>query len=55
MKATKAKYEEYLSEIGQTLSPDEFIIGGKKRNGPYGTMLRKYDPIAFQVGFNEWK
>ena len=22
---------------------------------PYGTALRKYDPIAFNVGFDEWE
>ena len=48
-------YEEYLNEIGEGLDEDEFIIGGKKRNMPYGTALRKYDPIAFNVGFDEWE
>lgn len=48
-------YEEYLNEIGEDLDEDEFIIGGKKRNMPYGTALRKYDPIAFNVGFDEWE
>ena len=52
---TKKEYEIYLNSIGASLSPEEFIIGGKFRRGKYGTMLRKYDPIAFEVGFNEWK
>lgn len=54
-KGTKKQYEEYLNEIGEGLSEEEFIIGGKMRNGKYGTMLKKYDPIAFNVGYNEWK
>ena len=54
-KGTKKQYEEYLNEIGEVLSEEEFIIGGKMRNGKYGTMLKKYDPIAFNVGYNEWK
>lgn len=48
-------YEEYLNEIGEDLDEDEFIIGGEKRNMPYGTALRQYDPIAFNVGFDEWE
>ena len=52
---TKKEYEIYLNSIGASLSQEEFIIGGKFRRGKYGTMLRKYDPIAFEVGFNEWK
>lgn len=52
---TKKEYENYLNSIGTSLSEEEFIIGGKFRRGKYGTMLRKYDPIAFEVGFNEWK
>jgi len=47
-------YEKYLDEIGLALSPDEFIIGGKQRTGRYGYLLRKYNSIAFEVGFNEW-
>lgn len=53
-KITKAMYEKYLDEIGLALSPDEFIIGGKQRTGRYGYLLRKYNSIAFEVGFNEW-
>ena len=55
MKKTKKEYEKYLNEIGLSLDEDHFIIGGKKRNGKYGTMLRKHDPIAFEVGFRDWE
>lgn len=52
---TKKKYEQYLNEVGEGLSEEEFIIGGKYRRMKYGTALRKYDPIAFEVGYQEWK
>lgn len=55
MKKTKKEYEKYLNEIGLSLDEDHFIIGGKKRKGKYGTMLRKHDPIAFSVGYNDWR
>lgn len=56
-KKTKTEYQEYLNEIGKCLSRDNFIIGGKLRAWykPYGYLLRKFDNIAFQVGYNEWK
>ena len=47
-------YEEYLNELGEGLDEDEFIIGGKKRNMPYGTALRRYDKTAWNVGYQEW-
>lgn len=52
---TKQNYIAYLNEVGKSLSPDEFIMAGKMRRGLYGNLLQKYDPIAFEVGFNEWK
>lgn len=58
MKLTKTEFEEYLNE---TTSPrDSFWMGGKFRTNyynanKYGTALRKYDPIAFQVAYNDWK
>lgn len=47
-------YEKYLDEVGKSLSSEEFIIGGKQRVGRYGYLLRKYNPIAFEVGYYEW-
>lgn len=52
---TRKDYEEYLNEVGESLSEDEFIIGGKMRRMPYGKALRKYSPITFNAGYNEWK
>ena len=53
-KPTKKQYTDYLNEVGESLSDNEFIIGEKKRNMKYGEALRKYDPIAFNVGYNEY-
>lgn len=57
MKKTRKNYEQYLNSIGNSLDDDapEFIMGGKRRRGKLGTMMRKYDPIQFEVGYNEWK
>ena len=55
MKYTKKQYEEYLNELGESLSEEEFIMGGKMRLGKYGTMQRKHNPIGFEVGYNDWK
>ena len=55
MKKTKKQYVEYLNEIGFSISPDNFIMKGKQRFGLYGYLLRKYDPIAFEIGFKEWR
>lgn len=59
IKKTKKAYEEYLNNNSH-FDSDEYIIGGKKRetyywSNRYGTALRKYDPIAFEVGYNEWR
>ncbi len=52
---TKKEYEQYLNEVGKCLPEEDFIIGGKYRQMMYGTALRKYDPISFEVGYREWK
>ena len=54
---TKKDYIKYLNEVGESLSDDEFIIGGimRKRRDNYGYLLYKYDPVAFNVGYNDWK
>lgn len=50
---TKKKYEAYLNDIGKGLPEEYFIIGGKyrKNRNKYGTYLRLYDPIGFEVGY----
>ena len=54
---TKKDYIKYLNEVGESLSDDEFIIGGimRKRRDNYGQLLYKHDPVAFNVGYYDWK
>ena len=54
---------EWLKEITspekiKTSIREEWMIGGKDRytgRDNYGVMLKRYDPIAFEVGYREWK
>lgn len=60
MKRTKKQYEEWLNSISPSGDSDEWIIGGKWRviyswQNKYGTAIRRHDPIAFEVGYNEFK
>lgn len=54
---SRLDYEEYLNEVGDSLSEDEFIIAGKQRtnNHNYGALVHRLDPVAFTTGWNEWK
>mgnify|MGYP003584828627 CR=1 FL=1 len=70
MKKSKDKYEELLNEeftVEETLRETEHCWAGndktqyqklvaKKlaREGKYGTILRKFDPIAFNVGYYDF-
>ena len=49
---SKKDYISMLNDLGNSLSREEWIIGGRDN---YGVMLKRYDPIAFEVGYNEWK
>lgn len=59
----KKDYEEYLNDMfrGQDLYDDGrgkySYMNSKKllRAGKMGTALRKHDPVAFEVGFREWR
>ena len=58
-KKTKKAYEEYLNEISHEQGSEQWIIGGVIRMAHmwqkrFGTAIRKYDPIGFQVGYQEW-
>ena len=48
---TKKDFEQQLNEL--PVKEDDLIIGGKQRRGNYGTMLRRYDPIAFEVAYSD--
>lgn len=50
---TKKEYEEYLNELG-TPEDDKKSNGGRiPDTSKYGNWLRRHDPIAFQVGYND--
>lgn len=59
MKKTKKEYVEFLNGlVDADPGDDRWIIGGKNRytgRRNYGTMLKRYDPVGFEVGFNEWR
>ncbi len=67
MNNTKKQYEEYLNEIGNSFYNCAYLSGNRPNRiketkiwfylarNKYGYMLRKYDSIAFNVGYNEWK
>lgn len=56
-KGSKKAYERYLDEIDPPFESDQWIIAGKRRylHGRYGHQLRIWDPIAFEVGYDEWQ
>lgn len=50
-------YENYLNELSPDNDDERWIIGGKNRytgRENWGTMLKRYDPVGFEVGFKEW-
>jgi len=58
-KKTKKQYENFLNSVSPPQGSEEWIIGGVIRMAymwkkQYGTALRKYDPIAFEVGYREF-
>jgi len=55
MRVTKTTYEDYLNELG---APEDDLRSNGGRipdHVPYGDWLRRNDPIAFSVGFNEYE
>lgn len=52
-----SEYVKYLNEIGDGLTEEKFIIGGKQYTNRhnYGYLIYTYDPIAFNTGFQDWK
>lgn len=62
MKKTRKNYEEYLNDMfsNQDISEGQYSYLTKYaskllKQGKLGTALRHNDPIAFNVGFKEWK
>lgn len=65
---SKKDYEDYLNEVGCNIDDCIYLCNsarqkslkeGSLRNllndNRYGYALRNYDPIAFEVGYKEWK
>ncbi len=58
-KKTRKQYEEWLDSISPSQGSEEWIIGGKIRmlqmwKNQYGSAIRKFDKIAFEVGYREF-
>lgn len=57
-KKNKKEFVQILNENSPERDSEEWIIGGKNRYAGrenYGNMLKRYDPIAFEVAYREWK
>jgi hypothetical protein len=59
IKKSKKQYENFLNSISPVQGSEEWIIGGTIRyyhmwKNQYGTAIRKFDPITFEVGFNDF-
>lgn len=55
---TKKEFEVYLNGMSPDSDSEKWIIGGKNRycyRNNYGAMLKRYDPVAFEVAFKEWR
>lgn len=56
-KKTIKAFVEVLNECSPESDSESWIIGGKNRycgRNNYGVMLKRYDPIAFKVAYDEW-
>lgn len=54
----KKDFEMYLNACSPEEDSEKWIIGGKNRycnRNNYGTMLKRYDKNAFEIGYREWK
>ena len=54
MGKSRKDYEKYLNSISPDRDDERWIIGGKNRycgRENYGTMIKRYDPIGFNVGY----
>lgn len=56
IKKNKGDYEKYLNDLGtpKTDHPDHGGRVSRSMVNKYGTWLRKNDPAAFEVGYNEY-
>ena len=57
MGKSRKDYEKYLNSISPDRDDEAWIIGVKNSyccRENYGTMIKRYDPIGFNVGYREW-
>ena len=57
MGKSRKDYEKFLNSISPDRDDEAWVIGGKNRycgRENYGTMIKRYDPIGFNVGYREW-
>ena len=52
---TRKDYEEYLNELGAPLDDLKSNGGRIPDSSRYGSWLRRNDPVAFNVGYREYK
>ena len=52
---TRKEYEEYLNEIGTPTDDLESVGGRVPDTAKYGRWLRRNDPVAFNVGYEDEK
>lgn len=55
---TKKDFEMWLNACSPEPESERWVIGGKNRychRENYGTMLKRYDKIAFEIAYREWK
>lgn len=52
---TKKEYENWVNEV-PVADSDLRSLGGRipDKTTKYGTWMRRNDPIAFEVGYQEW-
>lgn len=58
MKKNKKEFVEYLNGLSPDRESEEWVIGGKNRwtgRENYGLMLKRYNPVAFEAAYREWK
>jgi len=60
IRLTKKAYREHLDQNAPPQGDERWIIGGKIQmyhmwKGSYGDAMQKHDPIAFEVGYRDWK
>lgn len=51
---TKAEYEDSINRIPVPFAECKSNGGRIPDHAKYGSWLRRNDPVAFQVGYNEW-